>query len=427
MQIVLADLDELVLACRDSKSRAFLSEAVASYRAGAYRSTIVGTWIAVCFDLIAKIHELALSGDKEADQVAKDIDAARIQGDLPRALKFEKSILDLARQKFELISPLEQIDLERLFEDRNRCAHPSLMGDGEPFLPSAELARLHLRSAVTHLLQHPPVQGKAAMQRIQSEVASAYFPTQVEKAVIALSSGPLQRPRMALVANILVTIVKRIVTEGANDQGLCRRLIAAVGAIQRMHPLMFDIVLRDRITKLLHSAADGELSEVARLTISIPNLWENFDVGVKQRLELYVENLTDNELGITEELLKFQPFRQIAEERLRRATIEELNLVLWTMAPEIVVNKYITAYLGAKSFDTANSIAKELGYIVLSINIESIRRIIIGAKNNGEISHSFEFPVLMSKLLQGQRITKIELESLLIENGLDSHVPLSER
>jgi hypothetical protein len=46
---------------------------VASYRAGAFRAAIVATWIAVCFDVIEKIRELALSGDKEAEKQAEEL------------------------------------------------------------------------------------------------------------------------------------------------------------------------------------------------------------------------------------------------------------------------------------------------------------------------------------------------------------------
>ena len=108
----LEDLDELTLRCRDEKARLYIAEAVASYRAGAFRSAIVASWIAVCFDVIEKFRELALAGDKEAEKQIQDLDATRRSGDLARALKFERELLELARDKFELISPLEFIDLE---------------------------------------------------------------------------------------------------------------------------------------------------------------------------------------------------------------------------------------------------------------------------------------------------------------------------
>ena len=62
----LFDLDELILLCRDEKARAYINEAVSCYRAGAFRASIVVTWISVCYDIIDKLKEISLSGDKEA-------------------------------------------------------------------------------------------------------------------------------------------------------------------------------------------------------------------------------------------------------------------------------------------------------------------------------------------------------------------------
>ena len=62
----LADIEALLLRCRSEQSKEYVSEAVLCYRSGAYRAAIVGTWIAVVFDLMDKIRELALSGDGAA-------------------------------------------------------------------------------------------------------------------------------------------------------------------------------------------------------------------------------------------------------------------------------------------------------------------------------------------------------------------------
>jgi hypothetical protein len=194
----LADLDELILLCRDDKARLYIVEAVACYRAGAYRSAIVATWIAVCYDVIDKLRELALSGDSAAQQNVDKLEQARASGDIEQSLRFERGILNLAQDQFALITPLEFMDLSRLQEDRNRCAHPSLITLDQGFDPSAELARLHIRSAVLHLLQHQPVQGKSALERLINEVNSEYFPRVPAKAAQALSSGPLKRPRDSL-------------------------------------------------------------------------------------------------------------------------------------------------------------------------------------------------------------------------------------
>ena len=64
--MAITDLDELVLSCRTEQAKTYIQEAVGSYRAGAYRACIVATWIAVIFDLVEKVSDLALGGDAAA-------------------------------------------------------------------------------------------------------------------------------------------------------------------------------------------------------------------------------------------------------------------------------------------------------------------------------------------------------------------------
>jgi hypothetical protein len=133
--------------CRNKKSKDYIKEAVSCYKSGAFRSAIVSTWIAVSFDIIDKLKELSLAGDKEAQKQLEEFENAIKTG-------------NVVKDKFELISHVEFFDLESLQQDRNRCAHPSMTADGEIYNPSAELARVHIRAAVEYLLQYPLAQGK---------------------------------------------------------------------------------------------------------------------------------------------------------------------------------------------------------------------------------------------------------------------------
>jgi hypothetical protein len=230
----LQDLDELVLKCRTAESRSYISEAVACYRAGAYRSAIIMGWIAVVFDFIHKLRELEMTGDKQAQKKLEEFDSARKAHDTSQSLIFEKSVVTSMRDEFELISPIEGIDFQRLFDDRNRCAHPSMVSSDDAFQPTAELARTHIVVAITSLLQMPPVQGKAALDRIWSDIKSEYFPSDSEKAEEFLRSGPLQRARSALIRSVVIGITKDIFHEGRGPSERLRQY-AALGAILNLY------------------------------------------------------------------------------------------------------------------------------------------------------------------------------------------------
>src|SRR5260370_21301770 len=166
----LADIDDLILRCRDDKTRHFLAEATACYKAGAFRAAIVSTWIAVVFDFIAKLCELDRTGDVEARSLLAEFERVEQEKDIkiaiPLAQALERTLLEKAKDQFELLSSLEYKDLLRLHEDRHRCAHPSMHSIEDPYQPTGELVRYHLRNAVEFLLQHPPMQAKAAQERI---------------------------------------------------------------------------------------------------------------------------------------------------------------------------------------------------------------------------------------------------------------------
>ncbi len=90
------------------------------------------------FDLIDKIRELAVSGDAVARNLESQfqtyvdqINDGNQQG-VAKALEFEREILHECRDKLRFFDQQQLVDLNRLREDRNRCAHPSFQQVGLP-------------------------------------------------------------------------------------------------------------------------------------------------------------------------------------------------------------------------------------------------------------------------------------------------------
>ena len=116
----LVDIETLALRCRADRAREYINEAILCYRSGAYRSTIVNTWIAVVFDLVDKVRELALSGDPAAIVINTQYEAyiAQIEkgsDDGTRsALEFERGIVKICRDKLQFFDHHQLRDLDRL-------------------------------------------------------------------------------------------------------------------------------------------------------------------------------------------------------------------------------------------------------------------------------------------------------------------------
>ena len=417
----LADLDELILLCRDDKARLYIDEAVSCYRSGAFRSAIVAAWIAVCYDIIDKLRELALAGDKEAEAQVKGIEETQAANDIARALKFERGILDLARDKFALISHLEHIDLDRLQEDRNRCAHPSLISEDQGFNPSGELARLHIRSAVLHLLQHQPVQGKYAVERLLREVNSEYFPTNVSKALASLSHGPLKRPRESLVRNFVIVLAKRALSNSTEWKARMQA-VAALGAVEKLHHSVFYATLQDKLPSLYRALPDEDLIFGAQLIARFGDAWELLPPDVQSKLEEYTFHLPSGHLSDIDDLLKCKPLAEKAKKRVGRATKKELQDVYWLFGelPLPIGDRIVDLYSDSKSFHEANEWSPMIISNASDFTPDQQRRILASIAKNDELTESCSASTVISKLRQTKRLPELEFERLLEENGLQT-------
>jgi len=173
----LLDLEVQLARVANAEVRPLVKEAHRCYTAGAARAAIVLTWTAVCTDLIDKIATLHQSGEAQAAALTNDVAAA--QGKLDRASitamqNVESRVLDTA-VTLELIDATQRVQLERLREDRNLCAHPSLRPMGELFEPPLEYARAHLVVALDAVLVHPASQGRKVVEAFAAHIIDPGF------------------------------------------------------------------------------------------------------------------------------------------------------------------------------------------------------------------------------------------------------------
>jgi hypothetical protein len=171
-------IDERISTVSNPDVRPLVAEAWKSYGVGAFRATVVLTWLAVCADLSEKISRLADDGDGEAKKFQNKILAAEADGLSPSGIsamqQVEREVLSVA-SKVELIDAVAERELARIREDRHLCAHPSLRGTAESYVPSAELARAHLSCALDNVLNVPATQGKRVVDRYLQHVLDPLF------------------------------------------------------------------------------------------------------------------------------------------------------------------------------------------------------------------------------------------------------------
>lgn len=417
------DLDELILLCRNDKARSFIQEAVQCYKSGAYRQTIVAAWIAVVYDIIQKLQELELSGDANAKIHLEKFEKIRKAGDLKAALDFERNILDIAIDEFELISNIEYMDLVRLQEDRNRCAHPAMNIDDEIYQPYPELARSHLRNAVENLLQRPPVQGKAALNRLILDINSEYFPININDAVNYLSAGPLAHPRTSLIRNFVIILIKDIL-DIQTDVLKRERILSALLATMKIQPDISRATLVDKLKDLIAKQPDDALHLIISLLFHQRDLWNSLSEDSRTRLKNYILKLpVEEEATVLPQALHISDLQNDAEVRLKTVSYYNLAQIAIDDKNNIhpsIVRRAILAYMSSESFNEANYIGTQL-IIPLAEGIlpDDIGLIIKACADNQQISMSFEKNHVLHYLRDCEIIPTQDFNLLLTQNLID--------
>lgn len=279
----IVDLESLVLMCRDPSAKIQMSEAVKCYQVGAYRSAIIATWIAVVIDIISKLREIAATGDTTAQELVDHLSAKTSSHDINALLSFERDLLEKAMNAFQLIGRHEYNALNRLKDDRNASAHPSLNGDGELYYFSAELTRSHMHSAVTLLLSQYPVQGKKFITLILKTIESDTFPAKPDDSERVLGRKYLRRPSAALLRNLTIALITWTISQDASpptdsDQ-LFARQCAALQALWKLHPNEVHAAIREWFEQKSsqHTSDTNKLRKIIWLIFEIPDLHQFLD------------------------------------------------------------------------------------------------------------------------------------------------------
>jgi hypothetical protein len=420
------DLDELIILCRDKSAKKFIQEAVACYRVGAYRSCIVSTWNAVVFDFVHKLRQLDQVGNGEASELLQSFENMSQNSEVRKLWEFESKIPELALSKFELISSIEKVDITRLFEDRSRCAHPSMASLEEPFEATAELARYHMRSAVAHLLQRPPVQGRSALNRIWQDIKSAYFPIEPTLAAQYLLKGPLGRARNSLIKDIVVGLTVSLLTEDLPDDER-ERQFSGLNAIALMYQSEVRDVLAEKLSSIILDKVTDENWEKVVRYLRWDMAVENSNEPCRLKATTFIQkinvskriNWQNEEILVNASHINF--LMDAVRIKLREAPQDEvldlknrLHDEMTSFLPDILketIQTYVETFAQARSFDFANSYANKVCKIS-SLMTSIQKEVVLNAFcENIQLYGSFNAPGVIKHLFEEDTKHSSSLES----------------
>jgi hypothetical protein len=405
-EVRLTDLDELALKARDPMARSYVVEAINAYRGGAYRSSIVSTWIAVTFDIISKVRELATQGDNMAQTFVDDLNKAIDTKNIKRLQNIEDDLLKTATSDFEFLSIHEQIDIIRLREDRNLCAHPAFMSEELLFEPEPERVRMHIVHIIKHLLQHQPVQGKAAIKRIIGDITSAStFPLTIDTACAFLNSRYLDRSKKTFAQN-LVNLLLKALLRGDNialPLTCSRQMYLTLHAVSQRHPDIYEEQMRSKLLTIVDSLEEEHLPNIFRLLASDPRCWRWLDEPTKIKLK------TSIQVNINRNRIIYYIFPAIAIDDLKPMIIQmfdklplDRQVMVIEYTPQLeFTRRAIDIYSSARSFLDAKKLGQSLILpMAMYFSVDDVRKIINIVKKNYQIYGASGSPEIIEELFK---------------------------
>lgn len=420
---MILSLEELIVQCANDQAKAHIREAVSSYEVGAYRAAIVSAYVAVCFDLIAKLRSLASGGDKDAVALVSKLDNLQEQQRQrnPQAIKglleFERSLLEDFRDKFDFFGHQEFEELSRLRADRNRCAHPTFSHDALPYTPAAELARLHIRSALTYVLSQPARQGKAALAGLRAVIMSPYFPSVLNDAVVRLRGTEIGSAREPLVRAFIDDLVLGW-PDPNSPYHYHNNVIVAIEAAVELNRQVVVPRLKTAIEKLAKSGDPDCVRFSAAVALRVLEVGEQIDAATQVVLRNWLKHETFHDKGRTvKSALKLDWWRASALETMAKLNADELAGVI--DPPPEMITRVAKVYSTATSWDQANTLAASIANPVADrFSLDDIALVLNASNNGADLRGSHGFREFINLLYDKNPIDNLVLEALLDEHNL---------
>jgi len=395
---------------RDSSSRAYIGEAINTYRSRAYRSALLATWIAVAYDIISKIRELAVQGDPAAGAFVTALDnwiEQNERGD-PNAVQklqaIKNELLAKAFKEFEFLSAQERTDLERLKSDRNLCAHPAFTKEAALFQPTGELVRAHIAHAVLHLLRHPPVQGRHALERLKSDLLQPSFPSTQKTVSDFLESRYLNYAKVALIESLVTVFLKVLIKQvDADFVGKEDRVLLCLVAVGLRHPAIYERRMAEELPRLTHGLNDQELRRVFRLFKADRRCWGWLSQDVRVQIAGIAANYAYDAADIDSVLegLEVEELKPLVLGRLASFSQPEKEDLLTRQHRPEFLEEAVAMYAAVNNFRRSEKIAKTILLPKCSMfKAEHVRRILEAAETNVDIWEAAGSPAFFREMFE---------------------------
>ena len=164
-------IDNSVDKIYSSKTREYFEEVIKSYYNDSYRSVIVMLYSIAIADLIYKLQDFKeIYNDTKAEGILNEINT--LQSNNPNSPDWESKLIELVKERTNLLEPADYLNLNTLQKHRHLCAHPVLTQNYELYKPNKETARAHIRNCLEGILTKPPILSRAVFDDFVNDLAA---------------------------------------------------------------------------------------------------------------------------------------------------------------------------------------------------------------------------------------------------------------
>ncbi|EAW38679.1 hypothetical protein [Lyngbya sp. PCC 8106] len=383
----LADLETLLISIPDENIRAYAGEAVTSYSVGAYRSAIVSIWIAVIYDLYQKFRHLDEQfNDAAARQSITEINKIRNQPDKKQVSIGERTILDDAFKKVKMLTSTEYEHLNRIQQDRHRCAHPVLDDEGFLFQPSPELTRSHIRTAIETLLKQPPIIGKAATEALSRDVEDKYLLSDYSSVRNALRQRHLLQTSENYKQNLIKFCLKKILFLEPDEPKITIKYVWVLKCLIYEYQNILETIDKSAIESIITRTKDNRIQFLSPVYNIDSSFLSNTPEHIKEKFKGFLSSKDAEE---RHKAYIIHLFPKIKEE-FRKNYVEGMSI----SSKKAFLNSLVNANILEKDPDFAECI------IETNINIFSSSKSYSSGRQNAENYLKPSIPLLNHKLIE---------------------------
>lgn len=273
------------------------------------------------------------------------------------------------------------------------------------------------------------MQGKVALAELKAMIASAYFPTETNKAVQQFRSSAFDNANEALVRGFVDQLIFGFLTEGDNlfQQP---QVAAALNAAFEMYPGGVEERMRKQLNTAIRDVSDDVFSGLVHLVANLNQAWSLLDDASKDKVIQFIESgPIDEVLGGLDSLSRIDSLEPAVGERLNNLDFDDLVVAIESIGLGSLAKGRALHFLSeVRSWDRANEVfSRAILPLFGNLTEEDICRIIrMPTEHGADLLGAHGYSLFINKVIESEIMDRQDIAKLLSDHGGSYMLPQDE-